>query len=527
MQVVSTPAVSNAESADSPAPWQAPLWGLGRSIAQEHPEAWGGLIDLDVTGAPEDAETIFREINEPDGEDNIAYRGSERHVARLIGLGRNSRRRMVATPFYLKPDATHLITGGLGGLGLTVARWMVEHGARSIALASRSPSRSPSAAAVIKELENSGAEVVVFQADVSQRDEVSAMLNAIRDRMPPLEGIVHAAGVLADGTLLQQSWPRFEEVMAAKVEGAWNLHVLSQQFPLAYFVCFSSIASLLGTAGQANYAAANAFMDGLAHYRHARSLPALSIHWGPWAEVGMAARLSSRAAAQRAAHGIGAILPSQGLQVLEYLLAEHLLGDSVPREGFSNGRSLSGGRTVEVGVISVDWARLLHSALPSLKNGSLLKDLSAAIADVSGPQEQSKILVAVLEALAVERPTRLADYLSELVASIAKLDSSNVDRHRPLTEMGFDSLMALEFRERVEGDLKVNIPVVALFRGDNVLDFAALLLVELSKQHPEITGPGALTGRESAEELLVKLDKLDDQSVDSLLKGLILEQQHG
>jgi NAD(P)-dependent dehydrogenase (short-subunit alcohol dehydrogenase family)/acyl carrier protein len=524
------------ESPEHPAPWQAPLWGLGRSIAQEHPPVWGGLIDLEVRAGVEEAVSIFRELRESDGEDNIAYRGGQRYAARLMGRGKQARERTTAAPFQLNPDATHLITGGLGGLGITVARWMVDRGARYIALASRSGAPSVAAAEVLAELEKSGATVMVFQTDVSRADDVSQLLSAIQEQMPPLEGIVHAAGALADGTLLQQNWTRFEEVMAAKLEGTWNLHVLTQGLALKYFVCFSSIASLLGTAGQANYAAANAFMDGLAHYRQARGLPAFSIQWGPWAEVGMAARLPSTAVAQRAAHGIGGIATSQGLRILESLLAEHLLEGSAPSPGDATSESSARpsrvrlfppAQNVEIGVISVDWERLLHSALRSLKNGSLLRDLSTATATLTGPKEKSKILSAVLEAHAAERPTRLRGYLADLVASVAKLDAAKVDPQRPLTEMGFDSLMALEFRERIEGDLDVSIPVVALFRGDNVLDFADFLLAELGKRHLEIVATGVLTGRESAAELLEKLGELDDQEVESLLGSILAEQQRG
>ena len=172
-------------------------------------------------------------------------------------------------------------------------------------------------------------------------------------------------------------------------------------------------------------------------------------------------------------------------------------------------------------MISVDWERLLNATLKSLKGGSLLRNLCTATGTLSAPKERSKILTAVLEAQPSNRLSLLENYLAELVAGIAKLDPARIDRQLPLTEMGFDSLMALEFRERTEQDLEVTIPVVALFRGDSVVEFSAFLRSELTKQHPGMGSAGSLTGRESAEELLGKLGEMDDQTVDSLLKGLL------
>ncbi len=491
-----------SDETTAPTAAQAPLWGLGRSIAQEHPELWGGLVDLEPTAANTDAALLLRELRSQDGEDNVAYRNAQRFTARLVG----ARSRAVSSErLFLSPDGTHVITGGLGGLGLAVARTLVARGARHLALVSRSSKPSGGAAQAIGELEAAGANVRVLQADVAKPDDVARLLKELDEGMPPIEGITHAAGSLADGTLMQQTFARFEEVMAAKVLGTWNLHAATQERSLKYLVCFSSIASLLGTAGQANYAAANAFMDSLMQQRRAQKLPGLSIHWGPWADVGMAARLSERAAAQRASHGIGALAPSQALKLFETFLASELSG-------------APGG--AEIGVISVEWDKLLNTALKSLKKGSLLRNLSVASATLGAPRERSTVVSSVLAAPPPERAPLLTSYLAILVGAIAKRDAAGVDREVPLTEMGFDSLMALEFRERIENDMGITIPVVALFRGDSIVDFADFLLRELGKQHPELEASGALTGRETAAELLAKLGDLDDQTVDALLQNL-------
>ncbi|MGE3806859.1 MAG: SDR family NAD(P)-dependent oxidoreductase, partial [Gemmataceae bacterium] len=188
-------------------------------------------------------------------------------------------------PKLLRQDSSYLITGGLGGLGLATAQRLIERGARHLVLLGRNPP-SESAHEVIAGLEHAGAEVLVLQADVSVAADVAAALEQIARRLPPLHGVIHAAGVLDDGVLLNQTSERFARVLAAKVEGAWNLHRLTMDLPLDFFVLYSSMAALLGPAGQGNHAAANAFLDALAHHRRARGLPAQSINWGAWGEVG-------------------------------------------------------------------------------------------------------------------------------------------------------------------------------------------------------------------------------------------------
>jgi NAD(P)-dependent dehydrogenase (short-subunit alcohol dehydrogenase family) len=191
-----------------------------------------------------------------------------------------------------------------------VARWLVERGARHLVLMGR---RAPAEAArtAIREMEAHGAQVVVAQGDVAREADVQGVLAQIAGGQPPLRGIIHAAGVLDDGVLLQQTWERFAKVLAPKVEGAWNLHRLTQNAPLDFFVLFSSAAALLGSPGQANHAAANAFLDALAHHRRALGLPAVSINWGVWSGWGVAAIEVSAARG----HGMVAFTPANGLHV--------------------------------------------------------------------------------------------------------------------------------------------------------------------------------------------------------------------
>ncbi|MDH3602772.1 MAG: SDR family NAD(P)-dependent oxidoreductase, partial [Candidatus Tectomicrobia bacterium] len=263
---------------------QSPLWGLGKVIALEHPELHCRQIDLDPNAVDAEVEVLGAEIVSKTPEDHIAFRHQVRLAPRLVPF---RPQRAPATP-SLREDDAYLIVGGTRGLGLLVARWMVSKGARHLVLMSRSGAADT---ATIAALEHAGAQVVVTQADVSEAEEVSQVLAHI-DR--PLRGIIHAAGVLDDGILQQQTLERFARVMAPKVRGAWHLHTLTKDMSLDFFVLFSSTASLLGSGGQANYAAANAFLDVLAHYRRAHGLPGVAINWGGWSEVGMAARSEVR-----------------------------------------------------------------------------------------------------------------------------------------------------------------------------------------------------------------------------------------
>src|SRR5690606_25739266 len=268
-------------------PLQAPVWGLGHVIALEHPELRCVRIDLDPEKpAAEQCADLAAEIwRTPSAEDQIAFRAGMRRVRRLAHTPIQDH---TGQPFPLHPDASYLITGGLGGLGLEVARWMAERGAGHLVLLGRR-APSPTAQEAIRRIEQAGARVITLQADVSNLDQLAGALQEIESSLPPLRGVIHAAGVLDDGVLLQQNWERFRYVMAPKGTGAWNLHCLTQDRTLDFMIFFSSGASLVGSAGQGNHAAANAFLDMLAYYRTAQGLPTISINWGAWAEIGAAA----------------------------------------------------------------------------------------------------------------------------------------------------------------------------------------------------------------------------------------------
>ena len=505
---------------------QSPLWGLGRVIAQEHPTFWGGLVDLEP-GHPASrdaaAHQLWEEISSADGEDQLAFRQGRRYVARLV------RQRPSATPappLRWRTDGNYLISGGLGDLGLLVARWMVEQGARRLILLGRTklPPRSnwPSVETgsrlacqitAIRELESLGACVHLASVDVANEGELSGFLDEFRaEGWPPIRGVVHAAGVLQDGLLVQLDAAALTTVLRPKVMGGWLLHRLLRDDPLDFFVLFSSAGSVLGQPGQGNYAAANAFLDALAHRRQAQGQPALSINWGAWAGEGFADSVGGkRLAARLALLGISSIAPRQALEMLG-----RLLGQSA----------------TQVVAVPVNWKQY-REFYPAGSASPLLSELACEEAEVPRPTGRtSERRDALLAAEPAERRQLLQSYLGEQVARVLGLSPSKLDVQQPLSNLGLDSLMAVELKNRIAVDLKVNVPVVKFLQGFSVDQAVTQVLDQLAAEAANPTtplAPAVAQPREqrNAERLLASLDQLSDEKVDSLLTDMLGEEKVG
>ena len=363
-------------------------------------------------------------------------------------------------PSMFRRDSTYLITGGLGALGLQVAQWMMENGAEHLVLAGRSGNRDI-VSDQIREMEQAGAEILVAKADVSQAGQLERILKEIEQSLPPLRGIIHAAGILDDGILLQFSWDRFSRVMAPKVEGAWNLHTLTLEKPLDFFVLFSSTASFLGSPGQGNYAAANAFMDALAHHRHTRGLPGLSINWGPWSDAGMAANLGNRDKRRMGSMGIEMMTPAQGL---------HMLGELMKQD------------IAQIAVQPVNWKVFLNS----FKTGEappILSDLAHHIgAREQLPGKEMELLSLLNEASSSSREDLLIKYIQDGVSNVLCLGDSHIDIEQPLNELGMDSLMAVELRLSIEFGLELELPIEKVLDGSSIADLVTLLNEQLTER---------------------------------------------
>lgn len=295
-------------------PGSTTVWGLLKTLPIENPLLSFRCVDLD----PEDddpATVLLAELGVPESDAEVGYRRGRRYVRRLYAAAPPRR----SPQPIARSDATYVVTGGTGGLGLMVAGRLVARGARHVALLARRP-ESAVAAEVLQEWRDAGAEVRVLPADVRDRDALAGALQELRSSGPAIRGVVHAAGVLADRALLDLTAEDLRSVLEPKVLGGQHLHELTRDDPLDWFALFSSAAGVLGSPGQANYAAANAYLDGLAAHRRQLGLPGVSIDWGPWASAGMAARLAETGEERQLRTAASAIVTADGLDAFERLL---------------------------------------------------------------------------------------------------------------------------------------------------------------------------------------------------------------
>jgi len=528
---------------------QSTLWGLGRVINLEHPELHCVTIDLELGGGPREAEAIFEELWFMDTEDQVAMRSQARFVPRLARRspdtlpvkqprpsspatipcalrspalkgpsvsanpgdgGRGMANTSNVSPSEIiviqdrggqgpsspglpsqtfRPDSSYLITGGFGVLGIIIARHMVRQGARHLALMGRNGPTNE-ARAVLQELRLSGAEICEMKADVSQPEDVARALAQVADSMPSLRGIIHAAMWIEDGVLLQMDHERFEAAIKPKVYGAWNLHTQSLNIPLDFFVLFSSAASLLGSAGQGNYVAANAFLDALSHYRRFLGLPSLTIDWGQWAEVHLQTRRGLQE--RMALIGMRPLAPDQGLGALEWLLQREC---------------------AQMMVMSVNWSQVLNS-LPIDSQPALLSLIVSKQANGPVSPTPSNAFGAdrpeFYALLPAERRRWLESHILLLIANVLRLEPSRIVSQETLSNLGLDSLMAIEVKNSIESSLGVSLPLVRFLEGPTVAQLAVQVLEELA---PSAISPDG----EKITEVLEQVAQLSEEEARAML----------
>ena len=407
-------------------------------MAAARPDVGYSVIELDVCkrDEPERAGAILARIVDAiaAGEVNplvhcrwplaetgsaMAFMQSARHIGKIV---------LTPPPMAdgsLRPDRTYLVTGGLGGIGCVVAGWLADHGAGVIVLNGR---REPDEAArqVVDELKGRGVRVEVELADVTDPAAVDAMLARMDDSLPPLGGVIHSVGVLSDGALSNLNWDRFEQVLWPKVIGAWHLHRSTRSKDLDLFVLFSSVTGVLGNAGQANHAAANAFLDQLAGHRRALGLPGQSIAWGAWSGLGEAEEQRERIARQLEAAGTGWMTPEKGLMAFDRLVRQDL---------------------TRATVTSVDWPVFADSQEhhpPFLED--MLAETDAEAAESSGGTVD--LLADLSSAPVAEREGRLVAFLQQELKAVLRMPTEPSPAVG-FVDLGMDSLMAVEFRNRL------------------------------------------------------------------------------
>ncbi len=368
----------------------------------------------------------------------------------------------------MQADRTYLISGGLGALGREVCQHLVSRGARWVVLLGR---RAPDADTLkmIQRLADAGARVMCRQVDVADASQVDQLQAELDRTFPPVRGVVHAAGVVDDGMLRQQSWDRFEHVLRPKVAGAWNLHQATRHQPLDFFVLFSSSAALLGTFGQGSYAAANRFLDALSHYRQRHGLVSLSINWGPW-PVGMSALVGEAERQRWSALGMGEIALPEGLATLD-----QLLGDDRP----------------QASVLPIDWSRFTTSS-GAERHATLLAELAEHAAPRrahAAPSPANHALRQQLESLPLaERYRNLRDHVSQQAIRMLRVGpSQSLAPQLSLLELGLDSLMAVELGNALSEMLGCPLPSTLVFDYPTVDQLTAYIARDVFKWTPAET----------------------------------------
>ncbi|MCV7228013.1 type I polyketide synthase [Mycolicibacterium komossense] len=491
---------------------QAALWGLGRVIGhQEFSENWGGLIDIDADTALDHAETASRICEHLLGdlsEDQVAIRGQTTYVPRLRPCDGLTK----PFPTKLSPDATYVVTGGAGALGRVVATYLAERGARHITLMNRSatPSRRHwpeltgddphfATVAAIRAIERLGVQIATVSIDVADSEQVSGWLrNHMEEGGRPVRGIIHAAGSVNDQLLVNMSEDDFAKVMAPKVMGTQVLHDTFKDHDLEFFVMFGSAGSTIASPGQGSYAAANAFLDAFAHYRVAQGLPALTIGWGPWS-VGMVEELKlENIYAQR---GIELITPAVGARILDRLINQ---------------------KTPSVVAISADWSRARQAGfggrLPSMFSDLDRSETTSAQADSDG-----SILSVLAQTPEGDRPAVIADHVKRIVAAVFDCAVDDFEPDDILEDIGLDSMIAMDFRVRINMVFSIDLPVLEILRGVSVNSVADRVLAELHVIHGAVP---AAADESSPQPPAVEdggVDRLMDELSDDDLRALLAE----
>ncbi|WP_345220071.1 type I polyketide synthase, partial [Streptomyces cremeus] len=442
-------------------PEQTAVWGLGRSAALEHPARWGGLVDLPEVLDEHAVRRLAGLLAQGDAtatghEDQLAVRAAGVYARRLTRLAAADP--ADARPY--EPTGTVLVTGGTGGIGAHVARRLAARDAAHLLLVSRRGADAPDAAELAAELRQSGTEVTVAACDVADRDALARVLADVPEHLP-LTAVFHAAGVVEDGVLDTLAPEAFAAVLGPKATAARHLHDLTRGTDLDAFVLFSSTAASLGAAGQANYAAANAFLDALAEHRRGQGLPATSLAWGPWAGTGMAGDGTGIEARVRRG-GYAPMVPQLALDALA--------------------RSLDHPGPAALTVADIDWARFAQ-VFTATRPQPLISDLTGtrpasaaqpAAGDGNGLRQRLSVLPAA------GRAKFVLDFLRAQVAAVlGHADAAAVDADQAFSDLGFDSLTIVELRNTLAATTGLRLPATLVYDHPTPQDLAAHLLTEL------------------------------------------------
>ncbi|WP_042832245.1 type I polyketide synthase, partial [Streptomyces rimosus] len=470
-------AVDRAEHPARPA--QAAVWGLGRVAALEHPQRWGGLIDLPDELDSTTLRRLATVLADSGGEDQLAVRTTAAFARRLA----HHRVMPDSEAGTFSPTGTVLVTGGTGALGGHVARWLAEAGAQHLLLVSRRGADAPGAGELAAQIEDMGVRVTLAACDTADRGALDAVLAEIPEEHP-LTAVFHTAGTVDDGTLDTLTPEQFTSVLHAKVTATRTLHEATRDLDLSAFVLFSSVAGTLGAPGQGNYAAANAFLDAFAEHRRAHGLPATSIAWGPWAEDGMAADGTDVQARIRRG-GYNPLPPQLALTALRQAIEQ-------------------GAPTLTLA--DIDWQRyaeVFTATRPSPLVGDL-PELRQATAP-AGTAEAALREPALRQRLAglspAARPRFVLDLVRTRVAAVlGHSGTSGIGADRAFSDLGFDSLTTVELRNTLTAATGLKLPATLVYDYPTPIALADFLLAELQGALPESDRLAPAPGGRAADD---------------------------
>jgi hypothetical protein len=449
--------------------YEAPLRGFFKTLTLEHPEIVWKLVDLETI----DFNLLEKESSQDLDEKMIRYQDGKRYVARLL------RKKISKGNQVFKSDASYLITGGLGGLGLALAEWMVSRGAKEIILIGR---HGPDALTTnkINEIEALGCKIHVKQVDLADKKSVA---NLIESEAKRLKGIFHLAGVLSDGPLITQNWDKFKMVFAPKINGGWILHEATLGIHLDLFVAFSSLSAILGSLGQVNYSAANAFLDTLMTYRRGINLPGLSVQWGPWADVGMAKNLVGNL--ER--FGINATAAKDNFDILERSMIANL---------------------DRVLVTSVNWGKYTKQ----------FKNTKLWLSEIAFKSERAEsTTLDIQNAGEGEKRQMIKNFITETIGKIFELSPDKIEPERGFFTMGMDSLLAVELRNKLQagfGD-SIKLPATIIFDYPSINVLSQYFFEKYGVTQEEVASE--VSEKETLKAVEEQVDKMSEDDINKLL----------
>lgn len=466
--------------------YQSTLWGFSEVIRLEHNKLWDGIIDVDYNMLSGNSDELIKEIT--NGEDNqvVLRSNGERYVSRLYkGLKKlNEKPELNIT---INEDSTYIITGGTGSIGTIYTEELIEKGAKNIIWLNRSEPKGNALDNICKWKEK-GVNILVEKIDVSNNSEVKKFIDRVKESGMNIKGVVHTAGILEDMMIKDQSWSTFESLFKAKVWGTYNLHEALVNDKLDFFIMMSSITSIVGNVGQANYAAANYFMNSFAEYRRSLGMPAMSICWGPWAGDGMATQ-SENTIKNISAKGIYSMSKELGKKMINKLFNKDIS---------------------TIVVVDANWQLYSEKTAVDEVTEFLSEFITTNKQSVDNEENNKENLLDKLRELKFrERSEYLQNTLQKVAARIMGFnDISNLSLDKPLTEQGADSLMIFSIRSEIKNLLNSDIDVSTFYNYPSIRKLSEYLLIEVIESSEKVEEEIAVT----------KINELD--SVDDILSEI-------